>query len=109
MRHLLFLIAWFTATALSAGNVLNVNSQKGTFPLCADGRLSPVSVSPREPLTVRKVAALYADDVQRVTGQRPAVCSGQKPKNRSVVIATIGHNAYVDGLIARGNGCSRAH
>ena len=102
MRHLLFLIAWFTATALSAGNVLNVNSQKGTFPLCADGRLSPVSVSPREPLTVRKVAALFADDVQRVTGQRPAVCSGQKPKNRSVVIATIGHNAYVDGLIARG-------
>ena len=103
MRHFFLLIAWLTATAtLAAGGVLNVNSQKGSFALCANGQSSTICVSPREPVTVRKVAALFADDIQRVTGRRPSVVSSQKPKPRSVVIATIGHNAYIDGLIARG-------
>ena len=100
MRHFLILILMMVAGQLPALNVLKVDSLRGDFALYKQGKPAPVFVSKQEPLTVQKVAGLFADDVQRVTGVRPAVVNAQKPG--SVVIATIGHNAYVDRLIAKG-------
>ena len=86
---------------VQAATTLRVTNQGGGFPLFADGRAATISVSPKEPLVVRKAARLLADDVQRVTGQRPAVTAKSTDK-AVVVVATIGHNSAVDKLIAKG-------
>ena len=86
-----------------AADRLTVSADKGSFALAADGRTASVIVSSDEPLTVRKVAALFADDVQRVTGVKPVVTDANAAKKKgAVVIATLGHNAYVDQLIKKG-------
>ena len=104
-RFYLFSLLWLTASVLLASNhstvgKLTVSHQQTGFSLFDGQRVAPICVSAKEPVTVRKVAQLFADDVQRVTGIRPRVQSSQS--TGSVVIATLGHNAYVDGLVKKG-------
>ncbi len=102
MKHIcLLLTACFAAFASAvAGNTLTVNEKGGSFALCANGRTATVVVAKNEPLAVQRVANLFADDVQRVSGIRPQL-SGTA-KKASVVIATLGQNAYVDRLVKKG-------
>ena len=79
---------------------ITVSEQGEGFPLVADGRAATVVVSPDEPLVVQKAAALFAEDVYRVTGVMPQVAA--KGRRGAVVIATIGCNKAVDKLIANG-------
>ena len=91
------LVAFASAVA---GNTLTVSDKGGSFALCANGRTTTVVVSKNEPLAVQRAAALFADDVQRVSGIRPQLSA--TARKASVVIATLGQNAYVDGLVKKG-------
>ena len=100
-RICLLLTACLAAFAsVMAANVLTVNEKSGSFALYANGRTATVVVAKNEPLAVQKAATLFADDVQRVSGIRPQL-SGTARK-ASVVIATLGQNAYVDKLVKKG-------
>ena len=83
-----------------AGNTLTVSDKGGSFALCANGRTTTVVVAKNEPLAVQRAAALFADDVQRVSGIRPQLSA--TARKASVVIATLGQNAYVDRLVTKG-------
>ena len=91
------LVAFASAVA---GNTLTVSDKGGSFALCANGRTTTVVVSKNEPLAVQRAAALFADDVQRVSGIRPQLSA--TARKASVVIATLGQNAYVDWLVKKG-------
>ena len=91
------LVAFASAVA---GNTLTVSDKGGSFALCANGRTTTVVVSKNEPLAVQRAAALFADDVQRVSGIRPQLSA--TARKASVVIATLGQNAYVDRLVKKG-------
>ena len=103
MKRLFLFLALYLVTLSGLAEThqtLEVSSESGHFPLYSKNRAATVVVSQGEPITVRRVATLFADDVERVTGCRPSVSS--KGDKGSVIIATIGHNAYVDGLIRKG-------
>ena len=91
------LVAFASAVA---GNTLTVSDKGGSFALCANGRTTTVVVAKNEPLAVQRAAALFADDVQRVSGIRPQLSA--TARKASVVIATLGQNAYVDRLVTKG-------
>ena len=100
MKHTVFLlITCLTAVSLTATNVLKVSEQKGAFALVKEGRAASVYVGPDEPFAVQKVAGLFADDVEQVTGVRPAFIAN--PSAAAVIVATLGHDTYVDQLVAR--------
>ena len=99
-RLFILLGVWLiTVTTSAANDVLNISEKNCSFQLAANGKAARICVSAKEPLSVRKVAQLFADDVQRVTGIRPRIQSSQSAA--SVVIATLGHNAYVDDLVKK--------
>ena len=102
MKHTILMLTLLLAAVLpvTAGQELSVNSKGGAFALSANGRTATVAVSNQESQTVKRVAALFADDVCRVTGVRPTVTA--KAGKGAVVIATLGQNAYVDGLVKKG-------
>lgn len=104
MKRLLYLSVLLLSSIIAgAADRLTVCSDNGPFMLANDGRTATVVVSPHEPLAVQKVAGIFADDVCRVTGVRPVVSHVHASKQKgTVVIATIGHNTYVDGLISKG-------
>ena len=90
------------ALPATAADVLRLTPDGDGFALVSGGRAASVVVSSSEPLTVRKVAGLFADDVCRVSGVRPAVSTGSSRPRNAVVVATLGHNAYVDRLVKKG-------
>lgn len=68
------------------------------FPL-VDGSVCPIIVSKADGKTVKKVAQLFAEDVERVTGLEPRVITTTKPNGKYVVvIGTIEGNDYLKEL-----------
>ena len=61
-----------------------------------------VVIDPADYPVVRLAANLLADDVARVTGQRPAVRENTAQTSQVVLIGTLGHSAHIDALAQAG-------
>jgi hypothetical protein len=70
------------------------------FTLTARGHAAPILVEEDSPEALRTVADVFADDVQRVTGKRPAVIHAlPQPAPAELIIAgVLGHSAILDRL-----------
>ena len=104
MNRLLHLtVLLLTCIVVPAASHLAVSSESGSFVLASGQQVAAIVVADKEPLVVHKSAALLADDVQRVTGLKPVLrhAEGSRQKG-AVIIATLGHNAYVDQLVKKG-------
>lgn len=75
-----------------------------TFALAAGGRPAPWYVSDNDHPGVVRVAKLLQADVATVVGTEPSLLtSGETPTGAAVVlVGTVQHSAFIDGLIARG-------
>src|SRR6185295_19015761 len=60
-----------------------------------------IVVDPGDYPVVSLAAGLFADGVQRVTGQRPNI-TNQASASRLVIVGTLGHSAMIDRLVAAG-------
>lgn len=82
---------------------ITTSSRGAAFTLVARGSAAPIVVSADDyPGVVRAVGDLQAD-IERVTGVKPAVSTGQVPVGHDVVlVGTIGHSPLVDALVAAG-------
>lgn len=61
----------------------------------------PVAVDPKDYAVVNLAAGFFADDVQRVTGQRPSIAANATAP-QTVIVGTLGHSALIDRLVADG-------
>jgi hypothetical protein len=60
-----------------------------------------IFVDEKDHNTVRLAANLFADDVERITGERPAVISNSQPAGRHcIIIGSIESSSLIKGLIA---------
>lgn len=96
---ILLAMAWAAACAVAQIRINNVGSG---FPIATGNVATPVYVSQQEGLTVKKVAKLFTDDVNRVTGLPSSPVFSVSVKGKNVIVAaTIGNNKWVDKLIAK--------
>lgn len=51
---------------------------------------------------VEKTACLLAEDIKRVTDKKVSVSSKKVSSEYAVVVGTVGHNAFIDRLVAEG-------
>jgi len=51
---------------------------------------------------VEKTASLLAEDIKRVTNKKVSVFSKKVSSEYAVVVGTVGHNAFIDRLVAEG-------
>ncbi|WP_330451580.1 MULTISPECIES: glycosyl hydrolase 115 family protein [unclassified Streptomyces] len=85
------------------GAYIAFTASRGSFPLVAHGRATPVLVSDRDWPGVVRVAGDLRDDIERVTGVRPALSHGAVPKAREItIIGTVGRSPLIDRLVAEG-------
>lgn len=61
-----------------------------------------VVVSADDYPVVKMAAAMFSDDVERVTGKRPAVRAGGAQSRQIVLVGTLGHSALIDRLAKSG-------
>ncbi|WP_367574042.1 glycosyl hydrolase 115 family protein [Streptomyces griseoaurantiacus] len=88
------------------GAYVSFTPRPGALALVRAGHALPIAVDGGDHPGVLRVAGDLRDDVERVTGTRPALVrtgGGRRPAARElVVLGTLGRSALVDDLVARG-------
>jgi len=105
MKHLTILLAVLASLSLKAADTAWVSDtyREGDFKLAEGAQLAPVCVAPGDFECVRLAAGLFAEDVERVTGRRPAVATqSEKPGGPAVLIGTLGQSPLIDRLVTEG-------
>jgi hypothetical protein len=103
MKKLTILLAVLATLPLKAADTAWVSGtyQNGDFKLAEGSQLAPVFVAPGDYECVRLATRLFAEDVERVTGRKPAVVTqAGRPNGPAVVIGTLGQSPLIDGLVA---------
>jgi hypothetical protein len=73
------------------------------FVLVGGGAPAPICVDPAEANAVRRAASDMADDLARVTGQKPSMLTTPGPGYREiVVVGVLGSDPLIDRLVAEG-------
>ncbi|MBR4898064.1 MAG: glycosyl hydrolase 115 family protein [Prevotella sp.] len=96
----ILLLLTLVAQRSVADTMLTVSETKGGFALFDKSRVATIYVDAGEPVAVRKAVALFAEDVERVTGLKPVVTANAKAAQ--IIIGTLGHSPYVDRLVKGG-------
>lgn len=94
-----------SATALALGEKTYVETQykKGRFVLVGEKTQAKLYVDTKDFLGVQKSVTNLQQDIERVTGQRPAVVNNLNELSQyAVIIGSIGHSEIIDQLIAEG-------
>ncbi len=93
----------FMLCGLCAFAQVKVNSKLVTstdFPLCTGKEACDIYVSSEDFEVVKKVASLFAEDIERVTGIKGHVREENPAKGENiVVVGTLNHNPFIDGLV----------
>jgi hypothetical protein len=101
-RNLSLLLLSLFAFITQAQIAVNHKTSNGAFTLFANGKVPTIVVAPTEEISVKTVANLFAQDVQRVTGTLPIVRIADSAKdNNLVIIGTQGKNKLIEQLIKK--------
>ncbi|MFL6119706.1 glycosyl hydrolase 115 family protein [Actinophytocola sp.] len=96
-------VATPAAGATAAESYVVTAPRPGAFPLVAKGKAAPLVVSDADHPGVVRVVGDLRDDVERVTGVRPATSVNDVPAgSEPVLVGTIGVSPLIDGLVRRG-------
>ena len=96
-------LAIVSAMPVMADSEISNKSVSGAFAIATPHDATPVCISSSEAIVVKKVANMFADDISRVTGQKPALNISKKVSgSRVIVIGTLGSNAFIDKLAKQG-------
>ncbi len=101
MRTSILSIILFLATTISAQvKLVGQPGGKTTFPLYSNNQKTTLYYDKNDFEAIKTTTSLFADDIERVTGNRPLLTnSSSELKDYTVIIGTIGKNALIDELI----------
>lgn len=96
-------IALFLLCGISAFAQVRINDKPkaaSDFPLSVDGKPCNIYMDSSDFEVVKKVSGLFAEDIRMVTGVKGEVSTSKAVKGKDVVIiGTLGHNGFIDGLV----------
>jgi Glycosyl hydrolase family 115/Gylcosyl hydrolase family 115 C-terminal domain len=90
------------ALALGGKPFVASAASRGSFPLVARGVAAPIVVDTQDHAGVLRAARDLQQDVERVTGLRPALVEGTAPRGPAVLVGTLGRSALVERLVQQG-------
>lgn len=99
----LLLMFYGKASAVEDSSYVAFSQVKGCFRLAEAGNTAPVVISASDFEGVKKVAAMFRDDIQKVTAMQPAMYTDSLPTGSNVIlIGTIEKNPLLDQLVRKG-------
>ncbi|MGX7829523.1 glycosyl hydrolase 115 family protein [Actinokineospora sp. 24-640] len=87
--------------AIAPGGYIAESPGHGRFPLVSRGEAAPILVEDGDHPGVRRVVNDLRDDIERVTGEAPAVNPPGTPRE-VVLVGTLGRSARIDQLVRGG-------
>lgn len=95
-RRLLLMAAFVAAVPLKSNSQIAFQ-QSGKADFCLNN--TTIIADESDYPGVRRVAEIFADDVNRVTGQRPTVATAVSAMPQAVIVGTIGKSPIIDKLV----------
>lgn len=100
---LLLTVAAVSALPAMADIEITNKPANGAFAIATLQNAAPVYVSSSEAVVVKKVANMFTEDIDRVTGHKPALSISKNVRgNRVIVMGTLGSNPFIDQLAKKG-------
>lgn len=101
MRQPLIILLLFTSLLHAQIDVTNqVKNKKQYFSIVEGNSLTPILYDSSDYKLIQKSATFLAEDIERVTGKKPAILtSSNQASGNTIIIGTIGHSALIDQLI----------
>lgn len=84
--------------AVGADPFVSKNYVPGSFAISAKNKVSAIVISQNEFVGVKRAAQNLQDDLEKVTGLKPALLTDQL-NGMAIIIGTIGNSVLIDGLI----------
>lgn len=102
--HLTALLALLSFGAAGAQVVVSETAprSKSSFALAAGSARADICYDADDDLVIAKVAGLFAEDVNMVTGRKPRVVTEPTRGNMAVIVGTIGKSDYIKQLAEKG-------
>ncbi len=98
MKRLSTLVLYLALSLVVYAQIPSIQetAQEGFFSLCD----AAIYTDAADYKVVGIAANMLADDVERITGQRPTYQTGEKlPKKSALVAGTLGHSRLIEGLV----------
>jgi len=101
-----FLVGLYISSLFSAERqdpkMVCFQRHKGAFPLFESGKVVPIVISGEDHPGLFRIARIFSEDVEKVTGIRPVIFSDTLPKAPEILlVGTIGKNSYIQRLIEK--------
>jgi hypothetical protein len=101
LRAVTFLLTVLIAHAAFGSIAVTDTPRDGDFALVAKGRVAPVVVDEGDHRVVAIAAGLLVDDVERVTGKKPALAHA-KPEAPAVIVGSLDKSGLIRALVDAG-------
>lgn len=101
----LFILFFLLCEVMAFAQVKISNKQKEStdFPLFVNGKACSIYIDASDFEVVKTTAALFAEDIYRVTGVKSEIPSFRPVQGKqTVVIGTLGYNQFIDRLVEQG-------
>ncbi len=103
LRQIIFLLVSIAPLHAADAPWVHGAYVNGDFPLAQGAQVAEVYAAPEDAKVVQIAANLFAEDVERVTGHKPAlVTDAAKLKGPVVIAGTLGKSPLIDKLAAAG-------
>ena len=91
-----------TSLGLPVTIITDMPASPGAFPLVADERAAPLWHDASDHPGLLRAIGDLRDDIERVTGRRPALATSRPESAPPVIIGTLGKSRLIDSLVASG-------
>lgn len=102
MRIFLILLVCIPSLSFSQLRVSNsIDKQISSFPIVSKTGPATILYDGSENVLVKKVATFLADDIEAISGKRPAVSTTASLQGTNpIIVGTVGNNTLIDKLVA---------
>lgn len=101
MKYYRFLLLFLPGFVHGQVDIAFQNSSSGQFPLVTDTGATPIFYDASDDILIQRTATLLAQDIERVTDQKPKVLTNLPGRLENlIIIATVDNNILIKKLVA---------
>src|SRR3984893_9339453 len=101
-RSFLITVFLFLGIELYCQNIITSTKEPGSFPIVAGNQGAPIYVDGNDAWLVQKAASLLQQDIERITGKKPAVFTNlSAPGKNIIIIGSLGQSSFIKSLVQK--------
>src|SRR5690349_8026064 len=95
---LLSALCFLLSASPHAQNIISFSSTAGAFAIVAEDRTAAIVVDANDELLVQKAALLLTEDIEKVTGKKPALLNTLPLSGNCIIVGSLAKSGIIKTL-----------